>query len=194
METVDKLKGERVAVFIDGSNFYHSAKDTFGLFPHELEDADLFRKLVEFIKGGRLLIVAYYYNAPLDVSYNKEIYSRQQSFFARLNNIPGIQVVLCRMRKIRKDDGTAEYAVKGDDIRLAVDMVSGAYENQYDTAVIVSGDGDFVPVVEKVRKLGKTVENAYISVSRSSALSSACNTSYSLEEFLRKFYYKEKDK
>ncbi|GAG58010.1 unnamed protein product, partial [marine sediment metagenome] len=35
------------------------------------------------------------------------------------------------------------------------DIISLAYENAYDTAVLVSGDGDFVPVVKKVKELDK---------------------------------------
>ena len=44
------------------------------------------------------------------------------------------------------------------DIQIAIDMVSLAYENAYDTAVLISGDGDFVPVVKKIKELGKNVE------------------------------------
>jgi len=183
-----KTKGERVMIFIDGSNFYHSVKDTFGLFPGEIENTEVFRKLSEFLKGDRMLIRICYYNAPLDIKYNKEIYSKQQSFLDRLNNVPGFKVIRCRLRKIEKDDGKVEYRVKGDDIKLTVDMLSDAYEDQYDTAVIVSGDGDFKPLVDKVRKLGKKVENAYLPISRSAALSKACNKSYSLEEFLVKVF------
>ncbi len=163
------------------------------MLPEDANDVELIRKLVEFIRNGRVLITAYYYNAPLDASYNKEIYSRQQSFFDRLGNIPGLEVVRCRLRKITKEDGSPEYSVKGDDIMLSVDMISGAYEDQYDTAVIVSGDGDFKPLVDNVRKLGKKVENAYLPISRSSALSLACNKSYPLEDFIKAFYENNKD-
>jgi uncharacterized LabA/DUF88 family protein len=44
------------------------------------------------------------------------------------------------------------------DIKIAIDMVSLAYENAYDTAVLVSGDGDFVPVLKKIKELNKSVE------------------------------------
>jgi uncharacterized LabA/DUF88 family protein len=44
------------------------------------------------------------------------------------------------------------------DIQIAIDMISFAYENAYDTAVLVSGDGDFVPVVKKIKGLDKKVE------------------------------------
>ena len=44
------------------------------------------------------------------------------------------------------------------DIKIAIDIISLAYEDAYDTAVLVSGDGDFVPVIRKVKELGKIVE------------------------------------
>jgi uncharacterized LabA/DUF88 family protein len=120
-----------------------------------------FAKLIETLRKSRMLIGVYYYNAPLDRSYNEEIYWKQQRFFSELRKIPGFHVVLCNMRKLRRLDGSFEFAVKGDDIYLATDMVSFAYENTYDTAILVSGDGDFVPSIRRVQKLGKKVENAY---------------------------------
>ncbi|MFW9818360.1 MAG: NYN domain-containing protein [Candidatus Thorarchaeota archaeon] len=44
------------------------------------------------------------------------------------------------------------------DIKIAIDIISLAYEDTYDTAVLVSGDGDFVPVVKKIKTLGKNFE------------------------------------
>jgi len=172
------MSPERVAIFIDGSNLYHSVKGTFQIHDNQVD----FAKLIEILKNKRLLIGVYYYNAPLDRGYNFEIYRKQQKFFSELRKIPGFHVVLCNMRKIRKSDGTYEFAVKGDDINLATDMLSFAYENVYDTAILVSGDGDFVPVIKKVQKLGKKVENAYFSVSRSDFLRSVCNSSVMLDE------------
>ena len=58
-------------------------------------------------------------------------------------------------------DGKFICDVKGDDVYLAVDLVSGAYENLYDTAIIVSGDEDFVPAIQKAQKLGKKIINAF---------------------------------
>ena len=50
------------------------------------------------------------------------------------------------------------FVEKEVDIHIAIDIISLAYENAYDTAVLVSGDGDFVPVVKKVKGLDKKVE------------------------------------
>jgi uncharacterized LabA/DUF88 family protein len=89
------------------------------------------------------------------------------------------------MRKIKRPDGSVEFAVKGDDIYLATDLVSFAYENKYDTAILVSGDGDFVPAIKKVQKLGKKVENAYFSANRSNFLKSVCDASILLDMIIR---------
>ena len=47
---------------------------------------------------------------------------------------------------------------KGVDVLLVVDMLSYAYENKYDKAILVSGDADFIPAIEKLIDLGKKIE------------------------------------
>lgn len=57
-----KEKDERVSIFIDGSNFYHSVKDTW-----DFEDMDInFKKLIEELVNKRHLVSIKYYNASLD--------------------------------------------------------------------------------------------------------------------------------
>ncbi len=53
--------------------------------------------------------------------------------------------------------GTEE---KGVDTRIATEMISHAWENAYDIAVIVSADRDFVPVAEFLQAKGKTIIHA----------------------------------
>ncbi|MBI2578338.1 MAG: NYN domain-containing protein [Candidatus Aenigmarchaeota archaeon] len=173
---------ERIVIFIDGSNFYHSVKDTFSLHDNEID----FSKLIEILRKERLLIGTYYYNAPLDRGYNEDVYWKQQRFFSELRKIPDFHVILANMRKTHRPDGTIEFSVKGDDIYIATDMLSFAYENKYDTAILVSGDGDFVPAIRKVQKLGKKVENAYFLVSRSNFLRKVCSSSVLMDEVVMK--------
>lgn len=86
------------------------------------------------------------------------------------------------MKKHKRENGTYKFEVKGDDICLAVDLVSGAYENLYDTALIVSGDEDFVPAIKKAQKLGKKVENIYFCTTSSSYLKKTCNSSFCIDK------------
>ena len=46
---------------------------------------------------------------------------------------------------------------KGVDITLAKDFLSNAFMGNYDVAVLVAGDGDYVPMVTEVKRLGKIV-------------------------------------
>ena len=94
-------------------------------------------------------------------------------------------MILCRQRRVKRD-GKFEYEVKGDDTHLVSDFVGEAYENLYDTAILVSGDEDFISPIERVRRLGKKIENAYFSSSSSFNLRNACDSSIHLNNILSK--------
>jgi len=147
---------ERVAIFIDGNNLYHVIKNMFKSSVKLMSFN--FEKFIKKIVGNRKFIRAYYYNAPLDWKRDITTYSKQQKFFEKLREIPNFKLVLCRMQKV-KSGGRTVYQIKEDDIQLAVDMVKLAYNNAYDTAVLVSSDGDFVPVIQTIKEIGKNVEN-----------------------------------
>lgn len=146
---------DRVIIFIDGSNHYHIVKDMFD----KKKSMDFnFEKFVKDITGKRKLVRVYYYTSPLDRNKNEENYMKQQRFFEKLKRIPHFNLVLCRMQKV-KIDGKTIYQVKEDDIHLAVDMVKLAFNKAYDTAILVSSDGDFVPAIKAVKETGRNVEN-----------------------------------
>lgn len=151
----DKNKEERIIIFIDGSNHYHIVRD---IFKDKKSMNFNFEKFIEYLKGNRRLVRTYYYTAPLDWKKDEEKYKKQQQFFEKLRRIPSFELVPCRMQKI-KIEGKIIYQVKEDDIYLAVDMVKLAYNDAYDTAILVSSDGDFVPAIEAVKEKGKNVEN-----------------------------------
>lgn len=72
---------------------------------------------------------------------------------------------------------------------MAVDMVENAYDNNYDVAVLVSGDGDFVPAVRSVKKKNKSVKNVYFKNSSSRNLKNFCDESLELtKENLNKLF------
>lgn len=172
-------KKECIVIFIDGSNFYHSSKKL------NVVDKVNFQKLINELVRDRELIKVFYYNAPLNLGVNPKIYWKQQKFFNVLRNIPKVEVILCKQRKIKRN-GKFEYEVKGDDTHLVSDLVGEAYENLYDTAIIVSGDEDFVSPIKRVRKLGKKIENAWFSSSSSFNLRNACDHSIHINKILSK--------
>ncbi len=61
-------------------------------------------------------------------------------------------------RKTRKDSGEPEgkrVVSKGVDISLTTDLLSNAFTNNFDVALLFAGDADYVPLVEQVKRLGK---------------------------------------
>jgi uncharacterized LabA/DUF88 family protein len=52
---------------------------------------------------------------------------------------------------------------KGVDIALSKDLLVNAFYNNYDVAVLIAGDGDYIPLVQEVKRLGKVVCTAFLS-------------------------------
>lgn len=153
------MPGLRVAIFIDGSNLYHSTRQDFGR-----TDLDL-RKFADLLLDGRFLVRVYYYNASVIQAEGLDRYKNQQKFFEALRRIPYFDVRLGRL--VRRGDSLIE---KGIDVRIAVDMLTMAHDDVYDVAVLVSGDADYVHAVESIKRTGKHVEVACFRSSRSDHL------------------------
>lgn len=147
---------ERVVIFIDGSNFYHCLIEEF-----RRADVD-FSKLAQALSTGRRLIRTYYYNAVVRREDGEDRYQSQQRFFDNLRRVPYLDLRLGRLEK--RGGAIVE---KGIDVRVATDMLWQAHNNVYDTAILVSGDADYVPAVEAVKAIGKHVEVAFVTAGRS---------------------------
>jgi len=85
-----------------------------------------------------------------------------------------------------------EYIEKEVDIMISTDMLSLAYQNAYDTALLVSGDSDFIYTVEEIQRIGKRVENASFKRTSSYNLRKACDRFILLDDFLDRFVLEEK--
>lgn len=142
---------ERVFIIIDGSNFYHRLR--------ELNLADLlnfqYNDFSAFLARGKdVPLKRYYVGAVREEPGNpksKILMSRQRMLAGSLKKHQW-EVVFGH---ILKTDG---YHEKGVDVLMAVDLLVGAYENLYDTAIIVSSDTDLIPALKKIRSMGKKVE------------------------------------
>ena len=128
----------RVAVFIDGNNLFHAARF------HNI-DID-YNKLLRVLLGDGRLLRAFFYTG-VDVGAE-----RQQGFLLWMRR-NGFRVVHKELKTFY--DGTRKANL---DVEIAVDMLSLA--GRYDTAVLVSGDEDFVYAVNAVAYKGCRVEVA----------------------------------
>ena len=128
----------RVAVFIDGNNLFHAAR---------FHNIDLdYNKLLRVLLGDGRLLRAFFYTG-VDVGAE-----RQQGFLLWMRR-NGFRVVQKELKTFY--DGTRKANL---DVEIAVDMLSLA--GKYDTAVLVSGDEDFVYAINAVAYKGCRVEVA----------------------------------
>lgn len=140
----------------------------------------------------RRLIQTYYYNASLKQKVNPRVFSQQRHFFARLRKIKKFKIVLCRRQLRFGPEGEEIYRIKGDDIHLAIDMLKDAYEDKYDPAILMSGDGDFAPLVRYVKIKGKRVENYHFADNVSRALTKLCDENHTIDrKTANRFFYRD---
>lgn len=129
---VIKQKEQRVAIFIDAQNLYHSAKN---LYKKKVN----FGAILKETLAGRQLIRA---TAYLITSESSE----ERGFFEALEKL-GIET---KTKDLQIFSGGSK---KGDwDVGLAIDAVKAS--SKVDTIIIASGDGDFIPLVEYLKTAG----------------------------------------
>ena len=151
----------RVMVFIDGSNLYHSLRESYGR-----TDIDFLKLCTTLAGGDRQLVRGYYYNATVDQSHEPERYSSQQRFFSHLRRVPKLEVKLGTL--VYRNFPAVPPFEKGIDVRLATDMLLHAFRGNYDVAILASGDTDFADAIQAVKDMGRTVEVALFGTSNSS--------------------------
>lgn len=124
--SIIKHKEQRVAVFIDTSNLYHSAKH---LYKRKVNFGAVLKDAV----AGRKLVRATAYVITSETGEEK-------NFFDALTKL-GIET------KTKELQVFAGGAKKGDwDVGITIDAVKMA--PKLDAVVLVAGDGDFIPLVE----------------------------------------------
>ncbi len=173
-----KRKKERVVVYIDGSNFYYKLKDL------SLKNLSYFQygEFAKFLCGSeRQLVCKRYYIGVIRAKENDKkgqiLRKNQTKLF---NNLQSDKCHFSIQKGyLMQNDGI--FHEKGVDVKIAVDMVVGAYENLYDTAILVSSDTDLIPALEKVKTLGKNIEYMGFSHKPSIALISVATKSKLLD-------------
>ena len=173
----------QACLFIDGSNFYHAARD-IGI---ATGDPDYNALAYKLILDRRLTAIRYYVgkvsgDIPRTISQGKFLDSiRAQGVNVVLGRIerrmlhPDRNPLITRLKNLiaanraNLDDpllgelqalcetSFPQYTEKRVDVSIAVDMVTMACADQFDTAYLLSADGDFVPAVEAVKSKGKKV-------------------------------------
>ena len=160
------FKDQRIGIFVDVQNMYYSAKNLYNAKVN-------FAQILKAAVGDRKLIRAIAYVIKADVK-------EEQNFFDALEKI-GFEV---RAKDLQIFAGGAK---KGDwDIGLAMDTIELA--PKLDTIVIVSGDGDYVPLIHHLRHaLGCRIEAIAFGKSSAALLREECDSFIDLDLDKRRY-------
>ena len=163
--SVIKHKEQRVGVFIDTQNLYHSARN---LYKGRVNFGNVLKDSV----AGRKLVRAVAYVITTEAGDEK-------NFFEALGKL-GIET------KTKDLQIFAGGAKKADwDVGLAVDAIK--MSPRLDSVIIVSGDGDFIPLVEYLQSIGVQVEVVSFGKSTSGKLREAVDDFVDLSLNPRKY-------
>lgn len=156
---------QRVGIFIDVSNLYHSAKNLY----HGRVN---YQELIKNLAGGRPLIRAMAYVVKSESS------AGEASFFDALQKA-GLEL---RVKDLQVyNDGLK----KGDwDIGMAIDAIR--MSDLLDVIILVTGDGDFLPLIDYLKwGMGRYVEVAAFHRSASAKIQEAADRFINIESIPR---------
>ena len=161
-----KHKSQRVAVLIDVQNMYHSAK---ALYRKRVN----FKEILKTAVAGRQLIRAIGYVIRTESGEEK-------NFFEALSKI-GIELKVKDLQVYHGGMKKADW-----DVGLSIDAVRLS-DSLVDAVILVSGDGDFVPLVEYMKGKGRQVEIISFGKSTSQKLKEVSDDFVDLCENTKKF-------
>jgi len=142
----------RVMFFIDGGYLRESLKQITGDENFALHSFPI-KLTYEFVTGlfRPELIRTYYYDAIYE--YDDPLYKEKKAHFDELNSYENVEVKLGSIIKTKNG-----FRQKGVDILIAIDVLTKAYQDHYDYAILFCGDRDFLPLVQVVKdSTGKKV-------------------------------------
>ncbi len=135
-------------VFIDGSNVFHGCRD--------LKFQISYEKFLPILKEDKNVIRVFFYSGV------KPPVSNEKKFLKMLGHLEmEITTKLLKTRSVRCNSCKKVakiFTEKGIDASLSTDLLWYAFQNAYETAIIVTGDADFIPPIERVRLMGKRIE------------------------------------
>ncbi len=165
-----KHKDQRVVVLIDTQNLYYSAKN---LYHSKVNFGEVLKSAI----SGRKLIRAFAYVVQTKTG-------EEQAFFEALTNL-GIET---RIKQLQEFYGGAK---KADwDVGIVIDAIRAS--TSADVIVLVSGDGDFIPLLEYLKNQGKRVEVMAFGRSSSGKIKEEADEFMDLESSADKFLLKNK--
>ncbi len=191
MRTNDKFKNQRVGIFIDVQNLYHSAKNLYrarvnyeALIEHLVGERQLIRSMAYVVKSDTVLEAK---ESKMPDARRTEVQnqnsdgrhlSSEAAFFEALENA-GLEL------RVKDLQVYADGFKKADwDVGMAVDAIR--MSEFLDVVILVTGDGDFLPLIDYVKwGLGRYVEVAAFRRSASAKIQEAADQFINIEDIPR---------
>lgn len=165
----------RVSVFIDHSNVFHYLCDLKKSDPLWEKWYDP-TKLVDKLIGTRELVKINFYCSP-PPSYllqegndGKNKYWKQTTYYEAVKKLPRVELKYARLIGVKGD-----MHEKNLDTQLTTDLLVQAQLNEFDTAIIIANDQDYVSPVEAIKQMGRRIELVYFKYHLSMNLKKSCD-------------------
>ncbi len=169
---------ERVFVFIDGRGFYFALKRN-----NRVARVDYHQLSLALAGPDRRLVRTYYYDAACDKNASSDRAKNQMSFLDSMVRTFYLELRLGRLVPI-SDRNVME---RGTGVLFASDLVYHAARKAFDTAIVVTEDGDYSMVLERVKALGRHVEAASFNDGQSRELNRVADVQIPLDLVLDKY-------
>ena len=142
----------RTTFFIDGFNLYHALNNVERL--HRYKWLDFSRLVRCYVSGNDVIEDIYYFTALANWNTAKV---QRHKVLLQAQRACGVKVVYGMFKKVDKACRLCHreyqtYEEKMTDVNIAVSLLSLAFQDRYDKAILISGDTDLVPAIEAVEK------------------------------------------
>lgn len=146
---------QRVIAYIDGFNLYFGLRESGWRKYYWL---DLVKLVQSLLKPDQALVKTHYFTARIRVSGNNSSDARRQStYLDALATLPALTIheghyLQKQVQCHRCGSIWSTFEEKMTDVNIAAQLLVDAFDNRYDTALIVSGDSDLTTPVQRVRE------------------------------------------
>jgi uncharacterized LabA/DUF88 family protein len=147
---------ERVVAYIDGFNLYFGMKQSNWSKYYWLNVEKLVQSL---LKQNQILVGIKYFTSR--VSDNNSKTQRQNEYLEALETVDSIKIFYGKFQSYQETCRKCgnQYSLKNEkmtDVNIAVEMLSDAFLNAFDAAMLISGDSDLIPPMNTIHKLFTT--------------------------------------
>ena len=150
---MDKTNIQRVIAYVDGFNLYFGLKERRWRRYYWLNIKELVTSL---LKENQQLIVTKYFTARISGPPDKQ--KRQSIFLEALSTLSDFEIFyghylssLVSCNKCGRN--WRDFEEKMTDVNIATEILADAFEDRFDTAILISADSDLVPPVRKIKAI-----------------------------------------